>query len=325
MPLHRSVAVYYATRRPVVGGLRRCRNRFVCPHCSWCHRLGLAARWRVILDGFTDSGLVPSFVVLSLSHNARTFLRVVLADLMAAWRRFRSFDETGLCRAGTDCYAWSLEVVVGGSAGPHPHLRCFTVRWDPSESDPVAQERYITDLWFRTAKSTASRGVVRAAGVTHDYITEQTGGLVDYSLGIPARSAVDQAGYEVRYRHQRTGGEVTLLDLALRVHRNGDAPTGRLFAAAAADLHRRRSYAESKRWKNAAADPGVIAEPSVAAYAGTTDPKPVCIVASSDYLAHKAAIEHWCDTTLSLTRPEFTESLRSLLARCRIEPVTTSP
>ena len=324
MPLRRSVAIYYATRRPVVGGVRRCRNRFVCPYCSWCQRLALAARWRVVLDGFTDKGYVPSFVVLPLSLTARTPLRVVLADLMAAWKQFRAHDGEAWWRAGTECFAWSLDVVVGGPTGPHLYLRCFTVHRD-SPKGATTQGRYIADLWFEAVESTKSSSVSPSGNVIHDYITGPAGEIVDYSLGIPTRSATGRQRLDARYRHQRTAAEMTLLDLALRVHLTGDTHTGRLLTAAASDLYRRHSYAESKLWKAAAAGYGHIIEPSEAAYTGKTDPEPICVITSSDYLTNKTAIEHWTDTTMGLSQPELTESLQNLLVRHRIKPVTTRP
>ena len=81
LPLGPTVGVHYSPRRPVIRGLRQCRNRFVCPDCSWYFRVVLEARWRAILGELVYSSYAPGFVVLSVADTPGERLGTVVDDL----------------------------------------------------------------------------------------------------------------------------------------------------------------------------------------------------------------------------------------------------
>ena len=124
-PIHLTVAIHYSPWRPLIRGLQQCRNRFVCPHCSWHLRTVLAQRWNHILTALFDIDVPLAFVTLSLPARPDEHLDAVLSDLMAAWKRFRSLDAIELFGSSTFNFAWALGVTVGDRDGPRPQLNCF--------------------------------------------------------------------------------------------------------------------------------------------------------------------------------------------------------
>ena len=186
LPLGPTVGVHYSPRRPVIRGLRQCRNRFVCPDCSWYFRVVLEARWRAILGELVYSSYAPGFVVLSVADTGGERLGTVVGDLMAAWQRFRSLDGHAGYRAGTDSYAWALDVTVGDVSGRcYPRLHCFTcARSAPADVDTEIERT--AARWRRAVAATSGRSVP-TGGFIFDYLTPYWLwlGVVAYALGIP--------------------------------------------------------------------------------------------------------------------------------------------
>ena len=325
-PIGSSIGVHYSPRRPVIRGLRQCRNRFVCPDCSWYFRLALETRWNAILVELINNWYAPAFVVLPIAQRPGEPLEGVLVDLMDGWQRFRSLDGHKDYRAGTGRYAWALGVTVGDAPGRYQlRLYCFTVV-RPPPADPAAEVEYTTDLWCRALLATSGRSV-SPSRIVVDYLTPYwlRRNVVSYALGLPYRHLGYQPDYELvenRYRRTDRSGS-TLLDLALRAHLGDDTNAGRMLAQAAEGLTGRGSHWESTRWKQTATQiraPNTDTD-SIFTTIRSVEPQPFCTIGSGDYFEHKTAIDHWCDTTIRLFPADMRVSLEALLAGYGIEPI----
>ena len=327
LPLGPTVGVHYSPRRPVIRGLRQCRNRFVCPDCSWYFRVVLEARWRAILGELVYSSYAPGFVVLSVADTPGEPLGTVVDDLMAAWQRFRSLDGHAGYRAGTDSYAWALDVTVGDAPGRYyPRLHCFTcARSVPADVDTEIERT--AARWRRAVAATSGRSVP-TGGFIFDYLTPDWLwlGVVAYALGIP----YSHPGARLRREavESRFGGPHTsrssLLQLALRAHLHNDRKAGRLLADTAVGLTHRPSHRDSKGWKRVATAHAVDIDTdtdTVFSLGRHAEPQPFCSIGSGDYLAHKAVIDRWCDITTDLDLADMRASLGALLDDCGIEPI----
>ena len=318
-PIHLTVAIHYSPWRPLIRGLQQCRNRFVCPHCSWHLRTVLAQRWNHILTSFLDGdGDQPALMTLSLPAGPDERLDAVLSDLMAAWKRFHSLDTIEEFGSSSLYYAWALGVTVGSRDGPRPQINCFTLTapvWNldidnTADTDDAALR--VTDLWRQAAHATSGRSVPTTQ-VTYNYLTPETAlPAVGYALGLGPHPYPDT-----------TTHRDTLLGLALRAHLHNDRKAGRLLADTARRLTRRKSHQESARWKDTATFTNAVALDTNTIYQTiyTPDPEPVCVIRSGDYTRHKPAIDHWCDTTKNLSRPDFYQSFHdTIIIQCRIPP-----
>ena len=318
-PIHLTVAVHYSPWRPLIRGLQQCRNRFVCPYCSWHLRVVLTRRWNHILTALFDIGEPLALMTLSLPAGPDEHLDAVLSDLMAAWKRFRSLDTIEHFGSSSFIYAWALGVTVGDRDGPRPRLNCFTQPTPSWDRAPDYTANRVTDLWRQAAHATSGRSVP-TTHVTYNYLTpESVPSAVGYALGLGPHPDL--------YPDTTTHGD-TLLELALRAHLHNDRKAGRLLADTARRLTRRKSHQESARWKDTARFANAVALDANSIYETiySPDPEPVCVIRSSDYTRHKPAIDHWCDTTKNLSRPDFYQSLRQLIIdQCRIHPARLTP
>lgn len=311
-PIHRTVTIHYSPRRPIIMGLQQCRNRFVCPHCSWHLRVTLAQRWwRVLAHMSTDYH--PALVTLSIPTRAKEHLGSALADLTATWQHYRSLDATEIFGSSTYIYAWALEIIIGGRHGPQPQINCLTVpteSWDP---DPQVAADRVTDLWLQATHATTTR-TPTPTNITHNYLTpETTQPALNHAVGLDRHPDLSP---------DRSTDGSTLLELALRAHLNNNTKAGRLLAQSARHLIRRKSYAESSNWKQTATTTNAVPLDANSIYQTIYTPHPqlAYTIRSADYTKHKPTIDHWTDTTNNPTRPQFQNSLHTLLDQTHIQP-----
>ena len=307
-PIHRTVTIHYSPRRPIIAGLQQCRNRFVCPHCSWHLRTVLAKRWNQVLTHMSTD-YHPALMTLSLPTRPGEHLDTFLADLTAAWERYRSLDATEMFGASTFFYSWALEVIISDRYQPQPRLHCLTVPTPSWNADPRVVADRVTDLWLQAAHATTTR-TISTTHAAHNYLTpETTQPALNHALGLDPSP------------NTTTNGS-TLLQLALRAHLGNNTRAGRLLAYSARRLTRRKSHAESNNWKKVAT--AINAVPldanSIHETIYTPDPQHAYTIRSADYTQHKPAIDHWCDTTNNPTHTHFKNSLHALLNQTRIQP-----
>ena len=307
-PIHRTVTIHYSPRRPIIMGLQQCRNRFVCPHCSWHLRVVLAQRWNQVL-AHMSTDYRPAHVTLSVPTRPGEHLDAVLADLMAAWARYRSLDAIEVFAASTFFYSWALEVIISDRYQPQLRLHCLTVPTASWDRDPRVSADRVTDLWLQAAHATTTR-TLSTTHVVHNYLTpETTQPALNHALGlVPSLNTTSHGS--------------TLLQLALRAHLNNDTKAGRLLAYSARRLTRRKSRAESTYWKQAARAINAVALDANSIYQTiyAPDPHHVFTIRSADYTRHKPVIDHWCDTTKNPTRTDFHAGLHALLNQTGIYP-----
>ena len=70
-PIGSRVSLHYSRRRVVIRGVRRCRNRFVCPDCSWHFRVALSERWGYVVAERVYRRRHPVFATFAVSYSRR--------------------------------------------------------------------------------------------------------------------------------------------------------------------------------------------------------------------------------------------------------------
>lgn len=240
-----------------IRGLRQCRNRWVCPYCSWFFRLAKADECSKVAKTMMDDGLHVGLMVLTFSHAQGEDLRVVVADAQAIWAQFR---KDRLFKEVLDpCWFRALDLTVNGFNGDHPHLNVIGALRDvPAgvlgyvspdgelvgyEQEPIILE--LNDRWRHVCRQVAGRGTSDHAFSWIGMNEENQTNLSKYAM------KPQNIGFETMDNRYRRGSakSCTLMELACAAFTGSDA-AGEKLAVCASELHRVRTYSASRAWSN---------------------------------------------------------------------------
>lgn len=314
-PLRRggyTVELRASAKGPRLAKLRQCKNRFVDPYCSGWWRAELADRTeRAVLEHLAE-GWSAYLLVHTISHQRGDSLKQVFEWGQQAWNHSRRGRNALIWGA----FKWlrAADIVVGGRNGPHPHTNS-TVLVPPgvtSEAFRSLMSRH--SATWATSTLRAIRGTRRLSAadteLARSNILER--GLVVVPMGVTLedirmhvrygvkdlRSAVIEIHDNVHRTTRSKVGGFTLMELACMAHAGQD-DAGRLLAASAADLYKKRSYTTSANWTWATGDLGELDEDENAE-AVMVDDLVLGYLATASYERHRAAIDRFLDSSKGL-------------------------
>jgi len=205
-----------------------------------------------------------------MSHRKGERLRSVIADFTQAERQFRQKRSGSWWTTSFgDMHCWAWDVVVGGLRGHHPHKN-FIAAYRPdhklSNNRPLFPDGQATETaelflgeniaaGFDAACANQSRFKDHHRAVNVRWL--KTPQEVEHATRYASREA-EQGAFETienRYREstrpKSLEGGITLMQLA-QLHHAGWPGAVPLLREAQEDLHKKRSYRESTRWRQTA-------------------------------------------------------------------------
>lgn len=325
VPVHRVDASAWSIR-----SLRQCRNRFVCPYCSWWMRRAKADEADAVVRSMRADGMTCGMMVLTLSHRLGESLRSVHGDLLDCWAAYRR--ERTVREYLDPCWFWALDVVIGGPNGPHPHLNvlCAIIGQasgvvavvDPAERlAGITGDRIVRlqDRWADVVKRETGWRAARRDDVGMTWVPsgERDGAAVTaYAVGSNRSNSAGLEATDDRFRVSRSG--VTPMELAVAAHL-GSVECGRMLSDVARDLKGRRAFGSSSTWRARLDSLGIseLAEDADAEAVYVED-TPVFGIVSSDYQANRYAIEEQLNLLASV---DDVYAVRSSLASLGVHTV----
>lgn len=267
--------------------LRQCRNRFLCPYCSWWFRRELADRTTDRTVELVEQRGGMAYSVFSFSHRPGEQLGAVWPDLMASWRELGKMGrvrgrpslvkQLGLGGGGVASVRFP-DIVVGGPNGAHPHFNVIHEAplelvpcqgHGPANVGPVvaayqrqradelsAYSDLLTDAWAAAVLKVCGRHVSGSVGVRTVLLDLWGTSREDIEV-VAGYSSKDlsRAGFEaVENRYRSAEGGFTLME-AVVLASIGHVWAQRLVAEASSALRGTSSYRTSRAWAEGCWDP----------------------------------------------------------------------